>query len=67
MRPQTGERKSLSDNRLGDDMPSLAHHLPTGSCRTNPELAIVIENWDTLPNAVRAGIVAMVKAASGIR
>jgi hypothetical protein len=28
-------------------------------------LAVVIENWRLLPEAVRAGIVAMVKAAAG--
>jgi hypothetical protein len=27
-------------------------------------LAIVIESWDRLPEAIRAGIVAMVEAAS---
>jgi hypothetical protein len=31
---------------------------------TDPDLAAVIDAWDRLPEAVRAGIVAMVKAAS---
>jgi hypothetical protein len=31
----------------------------------DPDLAAVISAWDRLPEAVRAGIVAMVKAASG--
>ncbi len=30
----------------------------------HPDLAHLVERWDTLPEAVRAGIVAMVKAAS---
>lgn len=30
-----------------------------------PELVAVIEAWDKLPEAIRAGILAMVKAASG--
>jgi hypothetical protein len=30
----------------------------------DPDLAAVIDAWDRLPEAVRAGIVAMVKAAS---
>jgi hypothetical protein len=30
----------------------------------DPDLALVVERWDSLPEAVRAGIVAMVKAAS---
>jgi hypothetical protein len=29
-----------------------------------PELAEVIEHWDRLPEAVKAGILALVKAAS---
>jgi hypothetical protein len=30
-----------------------------------PDLALVCERWEALPDAVRAGIVAMVKAAGG--
>jgi len=30
----------------------------------DPDLADLIAAWDTLPDAVRAGIVAMVKAAA---
>jgi hypothetical protein len=30
----------------------------------DPDLAIVIEAWTRLPEAIRAGIVAMVKAAT---
>jgi hypothetical protein len=33
----------------------------------DPELAAVIEAWDGLPEAVRAGIVAMVKAAAAVK
>ena len=32
--------------------------------RIDPDLALVIQGWDSLPDAVRAGIVAMVRAAS---
>ena len=31
----------------------------------DPDLAAVIDAWDRLPEAVRAGIVAMVRAAAG--
>jgi hypothetical protein len=31
----------------------------------DPDLAAVIDAWDRLPEAVKAGIVAMVKAALG--
>ncbi len=30
--------------------------------RKSPDLALLVERWDVLPEAVRAGIVAMVKA-----
>jgi len=33
----------------------------------DPDLATVMDAWDQLPEAVRAGIVAMVKAAAGER
>ena len=35
------------------------------AAQTDPELATVVNAWDRLPEAVRAGIVAMVKAAAG--
>jgi hypothetical protein len=34
------------------------------TCQTDHDLAAVINAWAGLPEAVRAGIVAMVKAAS---
>ena len=33
--------------------------------RKCPDLALLVERWDALPEAVRAGVVAMVKAAGG--
>jgi hypothetical protein len=33
-------------------------------CQTDRDLAIVVNAWDRLPDAVRAGIVAMVRAAT---
>jgi hypothetical protein len=32
--------------------------------RTDPDLALVVENWDRLPEAIRSGIMAMIRAAS---
>ena len=46
--------------------PSVGHHLAIDACQTDPDLAIVADAWDRLPEAVRAGIVAMVKAASPV-
>ncbi|MGO9601648.1 MAG: hypothetical protein ACLP7Q_27045 [Isosphaeraceae bacterium] len=43
----------------------VADHLPNDTCKTDPELATVVDAWPYLPAALKAGIVAMVKAASG--
>jgi len=40
---------------------------PPTIVETDPDLAVVIRKWGLLPEAVRAGIVAMVKAASRTR
>jgi len=39
-----------------------SHYLPTDTCKTDPDLAALVDAWPALPEAVRAGIVAMVKA-----
>ena len=39
--------------------------MPNDTCQTDPDLAAVVDAWSELPEAIRAGIVAMVKAASG--
>ncbi|MFN5946518.1 MAG: hypothetical protein ACK5Q4_14410 [Phycisphaerae bacterium] len=37
---------------------------PTRATPTDPDLAAIIAAWPTLPAAMRAGVVAMVKAAA---
>jgi hypothetical protein len=32
---------------------------------THPDLALIVDAWPGLPDAIKAGILAMVKAASG--
>jgi len=44
--------------------PPRATKSATGALMDDPELAAVIDAWDRLPEAVRAGIVAMVKVAA---
>ena len=61
----TGKHNGHSDKDLGNSPLSLGPRLATDACQTNPDLAAVVDAWDRLPEAVRAGIVAMVKAASG--
>jgi len=43
--------------------PGLAHHLPTDVRQLPQDLKKVVDLWDNLPQSVRAGIVAMVKAS----
>jgi hypothetical protein len=38
--------------------------LPTDTRPSDPDLALVIERWEALPDAIRAGILAMVRAAT---
>jgi hypothetical protein len=38
--------------------------LPTDTCQTDPDLNLINEVWAKLPVPVKAGIVAMVKAAA---
>jgi hypothetical protein len=39
--------------------------LPTDTCQNDHDLAAVNAAWPTLPAAIKAGILAMVKAAKG--
>jgi hypothetical protein len=45
----------------------VSHHLPTDTCKTDPDLAAVMAAWPELPEAIKAGIVVMVKATYGNR
>jgi hypothetical protein len=49
---------------LRNNPPALPHHLPTDIRHLPPDLALVVGRWEGLPEAVRAGIVAMVEAAT---
>jgi YD repeat-containing protein len=43
---------------------SVAHDLSTDTCHIDPDLREIIESWERLPEAIRAGIMAMIHAAS---
>ena len=65
-RPPSDSPKSIQDNGLRPNGTPLAHHLPTDNRPTSsPDLELVIASWSDLPEALRAGILAMVKSASG--
>jgi hypothetical protein len=59
-----GFQKQCSHNDLRIATPLLSHPIPTDTCQNDPDLAAVIEAWDQLPEAIKAGILAMVKAAA---
>ena len=46
-------------------IPALAAHGQRATSNPAPDLAAVIDAWPTLPEPLRAGILAMVQAASG--
>ena len=58
--------------RLPRTQSPVAELVPNDICKidqtcTDPGLAEIVASWDGLPEAIRAGILAMVKAASGMR
>ncbi|HZW33277.1 MAG TPA: hypothetical protein VFF52_21345 [Isosphaeraceae bacterium] len=61
--PEKGQKGKNKPNSSGEQ--SLAPSLIHDNCQTDSDLAAVIDAWGRLPEAVRAGIVAMVKAATG--
>ena len=40
--------------------------MPTDTRQTDPDLAAVFDAWPALPEVIRAGIVAMVKASGSL-
>ena len=56
--PQPISTYNPHDTRLTDVLTELGGE--------NPELACVVRNWASLPDAVRAGIVAMVEASGAV-
>ncbi len=56
--------KPNQDKDLRVEATDVGPLLATDTCRTDADLATVVNAWDRLPEAIRAGIVAMVKAAA---
>jgi hypothetical protein len=62
MRPQITPRKGKRIQDLPQSGTGSAEHLPNDSCKTDPDLAAVVAAWPDLPEAIKAGILAVVKA-----
>ncbi|MGA2443740.1 MAG: hypothetical protein ABSH08_22525, partial [Tepidisphaeraceae bacterium] len=58
-----GSPKIKHSNGLRLSAPVVPEHLPNDTCNTDPDLAAVVAAQPELPEAVRAGIVAMVETA----
>ncbi len=56
-------RKSTRNKTLHRESRGVGAHLAHDTRQTDPILAEVVENWNHLPDAVRAGILAMVRAS----
>ena len=65
-RPSIKIRKDKRDKDLRNEAPPVGHHLATDIRQTDPDLTTIVNAWHRLPEAVRAGIVAMVEAASKV-
>jgi len=63
-RPLHDSPTSKPSKRLRLSALPVADHLPTDTRKTDPDLAAMVDAWPDLPEALKAGIVAMVKAAA---
>ena len=39
-------------------------YMPKDACKIRPDLAVIVAAWSDLPEAIKAGILAMVKASN---
>jgi hypothetical protein len=53
----------MPDSHLSQAPPPVADHLPNDTFKTDPDLAAVVEAWPELPEAIKAGILAMIRVA----
>jgi len=65
----TSSQNPQSDKDLGkseSEVGALGGALETKTAQHEPDLQTIIDAWPTLPDAIKAGILAMVKAASDV-
>ena len=59
-----GFQKQPCHNDLRIATPAVSHPIPTDTCRNDPDLAAVNDAWPRLAEAIKAGILAMVRASA---
>jgi hypothetical protein len=62
----TSRRNSCHVQRKEQASGYLALPVPYGPSEPHPDLALVMSAWPDLPEAIRAGIMAMVRASAGM-
>ena len=73
MRPEGGQHTNRRKSNPSKDHQAESTHKRTlldpnlihDTCQADPDLAAVIDAWNRLPEAIRQGIMAMVRSASG--
>ncbi|MBL9032754.1 MAG: hypothetical protein JNM80_13755 [Phycisphaerae bacterium] len=60
-----GSKSGNKGGGFGSPTPPASATAPTPATPTDPELAAVVAVWSDLPPAIRAGVLALVKAAKG--
>ncbi len=63
MIPPSGIHKGRTGPNLRPTVASVSPHLPPDTRQIDPDLAAIVAAWPTLPEPIKAGIVAMVKAS----
>lgn len=60
----TESPKDNPSKGLRSEWTAVGPHLATDTCRTDADLARIVDAWPALPAAIKAGILAMIQAAS---
>jgi hypothetical protein len=62
----TGAKESRTPHKSAEKTALLAQNgAKTGAPLTDPDLAALVQLWGTLPEVIKAGILAMMRAAGG--
>jgi hypothetical protein len=63
--PLPSRPKSQQGNQLRIAKRASAHSLPTDTCPLPPDLTQVVDAWPSLPEPIKAAVLALVRTATG--